>query len=105
MDISSFDDERMKRWEIVDILREILRVCGDRINVEMVWLKGVDEQSTIDDGKYQIVMKATFDQAALACLKPLNEKYGLKMRKEDGLWTFTKGTDNAEKLASSASAV
>ena len=95
----------MKRWEIVDILREILRVCGERINVEMVWLRGVDEQLTIDDEKYQIVMRAALDEAAIACLKPLNEKYGLNMRKEHGLWTFTKRANNAEKVASSASAI
>ena len=95
----------MKRWEIVDILREILRVCGARIKVEMVWLKGATEHASIDDGMYKIVMKATMDEGALACLKPLNEKYGLKMEQENGLWVFTKAASAAEKVASSASAV
>ncbi len=61
----------MKRWEIIDILREILRVCGPRINVEMVWLKGVPELAGIDNGKYQIVMRAIFDEEALACVGPI----------------------------------
>ena len=95
----------MKRWEIADILREILRVCGERIRVEMVWLKGATEHSSIEDGMYKIVIRATLDEAALACLKPLNEKYGLKMEQEHGLWVFTKAATDAEKVASSASAV
>ena len=95
----------MKRWEIVDILREILRICGDKIKVEMVWLKGETVHAGIDDGKYQIVMSAIFDEAALACIRPLNEKYGLKMKQERGLWIFTKGANGSEKVISSASAV
>ena len=95
----------MKRWEIVDILREILRVCEDKIKVEMVWLKGETVHAGIDDGKYQIVISAIFDEAAIACIKPLNEKYGLKMKQERGLWIFTKGTNGSEKFISSASAV
>ncbi len=95
----------MKRWEIVDILREILRICGDKIKVEMVWLKGENDQAGIDDGKYQIVMRAVFDEDALACIKPLNEKYGLKMKHEDGLWIFTKGTNGSERVLASASAI
>jgi len=95
----------MKRWEIVDILREILRVCGDKIKVEMVWLKGETDHAGIDDGKYQIVMRAVFDEAALACIEPLNEKYGLKMKQEAGLWIFTKGTNGSEWLVSSAGSV
>ena len=98
-------DMHMKRWEIIDILREILRVCGDKIKVEMVWLKGENDHAGIDDGKYQIVMRAIFDEAALACIKPLNEKYGLKMKQEDGLWIFTKRTNGSEMLVSSASSV
>ena len=94
----------MKRWEILDILREILRICGDKIKVEMVWLKGETVHAGIDDGKYQIVMSAIFDEAALACIKPLNEKYGLKMKQEHGLWIFTKGAGGSEKIVSSASA-
>jgi hypothetical protein len=95
----------MKRWEIVDILREILRVCGEKIKVEMVWLKGENDHAGIDDGKYQIVMRAVFDEDALACIKPLTEKYGLKMKQEDGLWIFTKEENGFKKVAPSASAV
>ena len=96
---------RMKRWEIVDILREILRVCGDKIKVEMVWLKGETDHAGIDNGKYQIVMRAVFDEAALACIKPLNEKYGLKMKQERDLWIFTKEANGSERVVASASAV
>jgi len=95
----------MKRWEIVDLLREILRVCGDKIRVEMVWLKGETEHAGIDDANYQIAMRAVFDEAALACIKPLNEKYGLKMKQERGLWIFTKGANGSERVVASASAV
>ena len=95
----------MKRWEILDILKEILRVCGSRIDVKMVWLKGVPEQAGIDIGTYQIVMRATFDEEAIACVEPINEKYGLKMKQEDGLWIFTKGENGSERVAPSASAV
>jgi hypothetical protein len=95
----------MKRWEIIDILREILRVCGPRIDVKMVWLKGVPEYTGIDNGTYQIVMRATFDEEAMACVAPINEKYGLKMTQEDGLWIFTRGENGSERVAPSASAV
>ena len=94
----------MKRWEIIDILREILRVCGSLINVEMVWLKGVPESAGIGNGTYQIVMRATFTKEALACVKPVMEKYELKVERDDGLWIFTKKEDGSEKLAQSASA-
>ena len=95
----------MKRWEIVDILREILRVCGHTIKVEMIWLKGMPESNGIEDGKYQIVMRAKFDKEAIACLLPLNERYGLKMWQEGNLWIFTKGENGSKRVAPSASAV
>ncbi len=95
----------MKRWEIIDILREILRVCGPHIDVKMVWLKGVPEHARIDNGTYQIVMRAVFDEKALACVEPVKEKYGLKMKREDGLWIFTKSENGSETVAQSASAV
>ena len=94
----------MKRWEVIDILREILRVCGARINVEMVWLKGVPESAGLSDGSYQIVMRASFDEEALACVEPIMKTYGLKMEQDNGLWVFTKKEDGSEKLATSASA-
>jgi hypothetical protein len=94
----------MKRWEIIDILREILRVCGPHINVEMVWLKGIPENAGINNGKYQILMRATFDDEALACVEPIKEKYGLKMTRDDGLWIFTKKENGSERVAPSASA-
>ena len=96
---------RMKRWEIVDILREILRVCGDKIKVDMVWLKGETDHAGIDDGKYQIVMRAIFDKDAVACLLPINEKHGLEMKQEDGLWIFTKEENGSKRVAPSPSAV
>ena len=94
----------MKRWEIVDILREILRVCGHVIKVEMIWLKGNPEGDGIEDGKYQIVMRAKFDEDAIACLQPINKKYGLKMREEQGLWIFTKKANGSKRVVPSASA-
>ena len=94
----------MKRLEIIDILKEILRVCGPHINVEMVWLKGVPENAGLSNGSYQILMRVTFDEYALACLEPLKEKYGLKMDQDDGLWIFTKKENGSAKLAQSASA-
>jgi hypothetical protein len=95
----------MKRWEIIDILKEILRVCGPHIDVKMVWLKGEPEQAGIEKGTYQIVIRATFDEEAIACVQPINEKYGLKMKQEDGLWIFTKGENGSERVAPSASAI
>lgn len=94
----------MKRWEIIDILREILRACGPHIIVEMVWLKGVPESAGIGNGTYQIVIRATFDEEALSCIEPIIEKYGLKMTQDDGLWVFTKKENGSETVAASASA-
>jgi hypothetical protein len=95
----------MKRWEIIDILREILRVCGDKIKVEMVWLKGETKHAGIDDDKFQIVMSAIFDEAAIACIKPITEKYGLKMKHERGFWVFIKEANGSERIIQSASSV
>ncbi len=95
----------MKRWEIIDILREILRVCGPHIDVKMVWLKGVPEHAGIENGTYKIVMRGTFDEEAIACVGPVNEKYGLKMTQDDGLWIFTKRENGSERVALSASAI
>jgi len=95
----------MKRWEIIDILKEILRVCGSHIDVKMAWLRGVPERAGIDNGTYQIVMRATFDEEGLTCVESVKEKYGLKMKQEDGLWIFTKGENGSERVAPSASAV
>jgi hypothetical protein len=94
----------MKRWEIIDILREILRVCGPHINVEMVWLKGIPESAGIGNGTYQIVMRAVFDEEGLACVGPINEKFGLKMEQDNGSWIFTKKENGSEKVTKSASA-
>jgi hypothetical protein len=94
----------MKRWEIIDILKEILRACGPHVNVEMVWLKGIPESKGISNGTYQIVMRAVFDGEALACVGPINEKYRLKMEQNNGLWTFTKKENGSEKVTTSASA-
>ena len=94
----------MKRLEIIDILKEILRVCGPHINVEMVWLKGIPESAGISNGVYQIVLRATFDKEALACVKPIIEKHRLKMEHDDGLWIFTKEENGSAKVAPSASA-
>ncbi len=73
------------------------------MNVEMVWLKGVPESAGIGNGKYQIVMRATFTDEALGCVEPIVEKYGLKMKQDDGLWTFTKKRNGSEKIAASTS--
>lgn len=94
----------MKRWEIIDTLREILRACGPHIIVGMVWLKGVPESAGIGNGTYQIVIRATFDEEALSCVEPIIEKYGLKMTQDDGLWVFTKKENGSETVAASASA-
>jgi hypothetical protein len=94
----------MKRWEIIDILKEIMRACGAYINVEMVWLKGIPEGAGLTNGTYQIVIRATFDEEALACVEPINEKYGLKMEQDNDLWVFTKKRNGSEKVAPSASA-
>jgi len=80
----------MKRWGIIDILKEILRACGNLIDVEMVWLRGIPENAGIDNGKYEIVIRAKFDNRALACVTPVNERFRLKMRQEDDLWIFSR---------------
>jgi hypothetical protein len=94
----------MKRGDIIDVLREILRVCGPHVNVEMVWLRGIPESAGISNETYQIVMRAVFDEEALACVEPINEKYGLKMEQDNGLWIFTKKENGSEKVAPSTSA-
>ncbi len=74
------------------------------MNVEMVWLKGVPESAGIGNGKYQIVMRATFTERALGCVEPIVEKYGLKMEQDDGFWIFTKKGNGSQKIAASTSA-
>ena len=91
----------MKRWEIIDILKEILAVCGHAIKVEMVWLKGIPEKAGINDERYEIVMRATLDDDAIACMTPINEKYSLKMKQKGDLWIFTK-KENGYVMSTSA---
>jgi hypothetical protein len=56
----------------------------------MVWLKGIPKKAGIDNGRYEIVIRATFDDNALACVAPINKKYGLKMKQKGDLWIFSK---------------
>lgn len=96
-------DYLLKRREAIAVLREILIACESQINLEMVWIKGL-EPSDIHNVTYKIVMKAKFDEETLACVAPIKEKYRLKMEQEDHLWVFTK-ENGSERIAPSASTI
>jgi len=93
--------ERVEHREIVEFLKEVLRLCGNMFDVEMIWLKNAEPEASPEDGKYQLVTKAKLDKHVLECLKPIAERYGLEMKKQDDLWIFAKDT-KAHRVAFSS---
>ena len=87
----------MMRWEILEFLKEVLRLCGDELVVEMVWLRGLESEPLNDDA-YQLVLKAILDEAAIECLKPIVQRFGMRMKQEDGNWVFTKSKNSSKRV-------
>jgi hypothetical protein len=79
----------MKRWEIVDFLKEILKVCGESIAFEMMLMKSAGS-SAIEEGNFKLVLKTQFDKTTLQCVEEVAKKFNVEMKQENNLWTFEK---------------
>jgi hypothetical protein len=81
----------LKRQDLVEFLKEVLRVCGDSIIMEMVWLDKISAGSKADKENYQLVIKSRNELSGQEHLTKIIEKYGLKMEKQDdNLWFFSR---------------
>jgi hypothetical protein len=75
----------------VEFLKEVLRVCGESIIMEMVWLDKISAGSKADQENYQLVIKSRNELSGQEHLTKIIEKYGLKMEKQDDtLWFFSR---------------
>lgn len=92
---------RVKHKEIVEFLKEILRECGNMFVVDMIWLRNAEPGTSPEDAKYQLVIKAKFDRHTLECIKPIAERYGLEMKKQEDLWIFARDTKTSRLAFSS----
>ncbi len=82
----------MKRAELIDFLKEVLRVCGESIIMEMIWLK---RNSSGDSPYYQgedysLVVHTGSNLSNNECLNEINERFGTKVRKQGEFWVFSK---------------
>jgi hypothetical protein len=80
----------LKRSELVEFLKEVLRVCGESIAMEMVWLNKTESVASSEDENYQLFIKLSSGTLDQECLNRAIEKFGLKMRKEGELWIFSR---------------
>jgi hypothetical protein len=90
----------MKRWEIVDFLKEILRACGESIAFEMILVKG-EGSMAIDEGNFKLLWKAQLDEITLKCVEDVAKKFNVDMKEENGLWVFGKA-NNVKNVTFSA---
>ena len=82
----------MKRWEIVDFLKEILKACGESIAFEMLLVKS-EGSMAIHEGNFKLVWKAQFDEITLKCVEDVAKKFNVDMKKENDLWVFGKASN------------
>ena len=97
-----FTGGRVKRKEVVEFLKEILRECGELFVIEMIWLRNTEPEASPENSKYQLVIKAKLDRHAVECIKPIADRYGLEMDKQEDLWVFAKDTKTFNKFALSS---
>lgn len=79
----------MKRQDLMEFLKEVLRVCGDLNLIEMVWVKKADSIKSQKQDDYQLVIKSTSSLDQEECLTQVNEKFRMKMEKQGDLWLFS----------------
>lgn len=91
----------MKRSELVEFLRDVLRVCGESVQMEVVWLKKT-EGLAFDDDDYELFVKSSSGTMDHACLVPLLEKFGMKVEKQGDVWVFQKKRQMSRRAASIA---
>jgi hypothetical protein len=79
-----------KRSELMEYLKEVLSVCGESIVMEMVWLNKTESAASGKEDNYQLIIKSGSVTLDHECLIPIIEKFGMKMKKQGGLWIFSK---------------
>jgi hypothetical protein len=91
----------VKRLEALQFLREILKVCGESIIVEMAWLRKITKSSDGEDENYQLVIQATLKEEDLKCIRPITAKFGVEMKLQGEIWIFSKKISNPENFSAS----
>jgi hypothetical protein len=79
----------LKRQDLMEFLKEVLRVCSDLNLIEMVWVKKADSIKSQKQDDYQLVIKSTSSLDQEECLTQVNEKFRMKMEKQGDLWLFS----------------
>ena len=74
----------------MEFLREVLRVCGESIIMEMVWLNKTSADSVTEEANYQLIIKSSSELSGEECLSQIIERYGLKMEKQNYFWVFSR---------------
>jgi hypothetical protein len=80
----------LKRLELIEFLKEVLRVCGESIAMEIVWLNKTESAVSSGDENYQLVVKSSSGRLDQDCLNRIVQKFGMKVRKEGELWIFSR---------------
>jgi hypothetical protein len=81
---------RLKRVDIMDFLNEVLRVCGESVTMDIVWLKKTETAISAEEADYQLVVKSSRGLSDEECLNQIVEKFGMKMEKQGEFWIFSK---------------
>ncbi len=81
----------MKRADLIDFLKEVLRVCGESIIMEMIWLKkNSPKDNSEEQGEdYHLVVHTSSNLSDIECLNEVNERFGTKMGKHGNFWVFS----------------
>jgi hypothetical protein len=78
----------------IAILKTILKECGPTLKIDFAILR--KEKSSNDE--CEIVIKAILSKQDREQLKPILEKYGVKMQKQNDLWIFSSDPANPKIL-------
>jgi hypothetical protein len=95
----------VKRLEVLGFLKEVLRVCGESILIEMAWLRKITQASNCEDENYQLVIRAILKEEDLKCVRPIAAKFGMEMKQHGEIWIFSKNMSSPENFSASTCSV
>ena len=82
----------MNREELTDFLKEVLHACGESISIDIVWLEKIKTTSGLEE-EYQLLIKSDVDLQKQDCIKPIIDKYGLKLARQGFFWVLSEKTN------------
>jgi hypothetical protein len=78
------------RVELISFLKEVLRVCGESVTIEIARLEKISSTVNTQDEDFQLVLGSGSDLPKMKCLNQVVEKFGMKMEKQGEFWIFSK---------------